>query len=92
MKIQAAILDLERRAVPAGDPVNDESLEAVALAIFGTLAEGGWSDPSASWRESIKEVEAAWWALPEWERDDYRRAAKEAIAVAVGLNMVVATS
>ena len=72
--------------------MNGENLDAVALAIFGTLAEGGWSDPSASWRESITEVEAAWWALPEWERDDYRRAAKEAIAVAVGLNVVVATS
>jgi hypothetical protein len=79
MEIQAAILDLERHG---------ESLEAVALSIFGTLAEGGWSDPSVSWRECIAEVEAAWWALPEWERDDYRRAAKEAIAVAVGLNVV----
>lgn len=61
-----------------------DEVDCVALAIFGSLAEGGWT--AGSWRESVPDVEAAWWALPEWERDDYRRAAREAMAVAVAVN------
>lgn len=59
-------------------------VDCVALAIFGAMAEGGWS--AGSWRECVMEVEAAWWALAEWQRDDYRHAAREAMAVAVALN------
>lgn len=61
-----------------------DEVDCVALAIFGSLAEGGW--PTDSWRECVAEVEVAWWALPEWQRDDYRHAAREAMDVAVALN------
>ena len=61
-----------------------EQVDCVALAIFGAMAEGGWS--AGSWRECVPEVEAAWWALSEWERDEYRHAAREAMAVAVAVN------
>lgn len=60
-----------------------DEVDCVALAIFGSLAEGGWS--ADSWRECVPEVEAAWWALPEWQRDDYRRAARDAVSTADAL-------
>lgn len=61
-----------------------DQVDCVALVIFGSLAEGGWSKDS--WRECVPEVEAAWWALSEWRRDEYRHAAWEAMAVAVAVN------
>jgi len=63
--------------------VTPDEVDCVALAIFGSLAEGGWS--ADSWRECVPEVEAAWWALPEWQRDDYRRAARDAVSTADAL-------
>lgn len=62
--------------------MTNEHVDMVALAIYGSLAEGGWGDSCQTWRECVPEVEAAWRELEEWERDDYRRSAREAIAVA----------
>lgn len=64
-----------------------DNMECVAIAIYGTLAEGGWSNAGGSWRDNTAEVEVAWQALPEWERDDYRRSAREALALAAELGV-----
>lgn len=64
-----------------------DNMECVAIVIYGTLADGGWSTGDLSYRDNVNEVETAWRALPEWERDDYRRAAKEALALAVALGV-----
>jgi hypothetical protein len=65
--------------------MNDDEVETVAIVIFATLADGGWGDGTKEWRECVQEVEAAWWARPEWERDDYRDAARQAITAADNL-------
>lgn len=66
-----------------GEAMTDVGIDCVALAIFGSLGDGGWS--ADTWRECIEEVEAAWNAREEWERDDYRHAAREALSVASAL-------
>lgn len=60
-----------------------ETIDGIALAIFGTLVDGAGG--GTTWREYMPAVKAKWDALDEWERDDYRTAAREAVAVSDAL-------